>query len=129
MAEGIFKSLFGKKIFVQSAGVFDTIDIDGFSIRVCDEINVTLSEHRVRSLREMEKEGGFIGSFDLIIPLTKESSEEAYKYSTYSSVIIEDWTVDEPIKDENDINKTLCSYRMTRDTIFDKISERFRGYL
>ena len=129
MAEGIFKNLIGRKIFVQSAGVFDTLEIDGFTIKVCDEINVKLNGHRVRSLREMEKEGGFIGSFDLIIPLTKESSEEAFKYSTYSSVMIEDWIVDEPMKDENDINKTLCSYRITRDIIFDKINERFQDYL
>ena len=129
MAEGIFKNLIGRKIFVQSAGVFDTLEIDGFTIKVCDEINVKLSKHRVRSLREMEKEGGFIGSFDLIIPLTKESSEEAYKYSTYSSVMIEDWIVDEPMKDENDFNKTLCSYRITRDIIVDKIKERFQDYL
>ena len=84
MAEGIFKKLIGRKIFVQSAGVFDTLEIDGFTVKVCDEINVKLSKHRVRSLREMEKEGGFLGAFDLVIPLTKESSEEAYKYSTYS---------------------------------------------
>tara|TARA_B100000242_G_C42680636_1_gene318955 strand:- start:34 stop:423 length:390 start_codon:yes stop_codon:yes gene_type:complete len=129
MAEGIFKNLIGRKIFVQSAGVFDTLEIDGFTIKVCNEINVKLSKHRVRSLREMEKEGGFIGSFDLIIPLTKESAEEAYKYSTYSSVMIEDWIVDEPMKDENDFNKTLCSYRITRDIIFDKIKERFQDYL
>ena len=129
MAEGIFKNLIGRKIFVQSAGVFDTLEIDGFTVKVCDEINVKLSKHRVRSLREMETEGGFIGSFDLIIPLTKESSEEAYKYSTYSSVMIEDWIVDEPMKDENDFNKTLCSYRITRDIIFDKIKERFQDYL
>ena len=129
MAEGIFKNLLGTKIFVQSAGVFDTLEIDGFTIKVCDEINVKLSKHRARSLREMEKEGGFIGSFDLIIPLTKESSEEAHKYSTYSSVMIEDWIVEEPMKDENDINQTLCSYRITRDIIFDKIKERFQNYL
>ena len=128
MAEGIFKKLIGKKIFVQSAGIFDTLEIDGFTIKVCDEINVTLSEHRVRSLREMEKEGGFIGSFDLIIPLTKESSEEAYKYSSYSSVTIEDWIVDEPVIIENDINQTLFSYRKTRDIIFDKIKNRFQDY-
>ena len=128
MAEGIFKKLVGRKIFVQSAGVFDTLEIDGFTVKVCDEINVKLSKHRVRSLKEMEKEGGFIGSFDLIIPLTKASSEEAYKYSSYSSVMIEDWIVDEPIKDENDINQTLCSYRMTRDMIFDKITTRFHRY-
>ena len=129
MAEGIFKNLIGRKIFVQSAGVFDALEIDGFTIKVCNEINVKLSKHRVRSLREMEKEGGFIGSFDLIIPLTKESSEEAYKYSTYSSVMIEDWIVDEPMKDEDDFNKTLCSYRITRDIIFGKIKERFQDYL
>ena len=129
MAEGIFKKLISRKIFVQSAGVFDTLEIDGFTVKVCDEINVKLNKHRVRSLREMEKEGGFIGSFDLIIPLTKESSEEAYKYSTYSSVMIEDWIIDEPMRDENDIYKTLYSYRMTRDMIFDKISKRFKDYL
>ena len=128
MAEGILKNLFGKKIFVQSAGVFDTLEIDGFTVKVCNEINVKLSKHRVRSLREMEREGGFIGSFDLIIPLTKESSEEAYKYSNYSSVTIEDWIVDEPVKNENDINQTLYSYRKTRDIIFDKIKKRFQGY-
>ena len=128
MAEGIFKNLIGRKIFVQSAGVFDTLEIDGFTIKVCDEINVKLSKHRVRSLREMEKEGGFIGSFDLIIPLTKESSDEAFKYSTYSSVMIEDWFVDEPVKNENDINRTLCSYRTTRDIIFEKIKRSIFGY-
>ena len=128
MAEGIFKKLIGRKIFVQSAGVFDTLEIDGFTVKVCNEINVKLNKHRVRSLREMEKEGGFIGSFDLIIPLTKESSEETYKYSRYSSVMIEDWIVDEPLKNENDINRTLCSYRTTRDIIFEKIKKRFQSY-
>tara|TARA_X000000950_G_scaffold220849_1_gene266022 strand:+ start:1673 stop:2065 length:393 start_codon:yes stop_codon:yes gene_type:complete len=128
MAEGIFKKLLGKKIFVQSAGVFDCLEIDGFTVKVCDEINVKLNKHRVRSLREMEKEGGFIGSFDLIIPLTKESSEEAYKYSSYSSVMIEDWVVEEPVKDENNVNHTLRSYRKTRDIILDKINKRFEYY-
>ena len=128
MAEGIFKSLIDRKIFVQSAGVFGTLEIDGFSVKVCDEIDVKLSKHRVRSLGEMEKEGGFIGSFDLIIPFTRESYEEAYKYSTYSSVIIENWIVDEPIKYENSIDKTLTSYRKTRDIIYNKINERFEDY-
>ena len=128
MAEGIFKKLIGKKIFVQSAGIFDTLEIDGFTVKVCNEINVQLSKHRVRSLKEMEKEGGFTGSFDLIIPLTPKASAEVYKYSTYSSVIIENWFVDEPIKDEKDINLTISSYRKTRDIIFEKINKRFSDY-
>ena len=128
MAEGIFKKLIGRKIFVQSAGIFDTLEIDGFTVKVCNEINVQLSKHRVRSLKEMEKEGGFTGSFDLVIPLTPKASAEVYKYSTYSSVIIENWIVDEPIKDEKDINLTISSYRKTRDIIFEKIKKRFSDY-
>ena len=128
MAEGIFKKIIGRKIFVQSAGIFDTLEIDGFTVKVCDEINIKLSKHRVRSLREMEREGGFIGSFDLVIALTKEASKEAKKYSSYSSVLIEDWIVEEPKKDENDMNQTIVSYRKTRDIIFEKINQRFQGY-
>ena len=124
MAEGIFKKLLGKKIFVQSAGVFDSLEIDGFTVRVCDEIDVKLSKHRVRSLSEMEKNGGFTGSFDLVISLTKESLKEVQKYVTFSSVDIESWIIQEPLKDENDINQTLSSYRKTRDMIFNKINER-----
>ena len=128
MAEGIFKKLIDRKIFVQSAGVFDTLEIDGFTVKVCDEIDVKLSKHRVRSLKEMEMQGGFTGSFDLVITLTKEALEEVEKYSTYSSVMIESWIVKEPLVVENDINQTLRSYRNTRDLIFDKIDERFRDY-
>ena len=129
MAEGIFKQLIDRKIFVQSVGIFNTLEIDGFTVKVCNEINVKLSKHRVRSLIEMEKEGGFAGSFDLIIPFTTESSKEVKKYSNYSSVMIEDWLIDEPIKYENNFNQTLTSYRKTRDIIIEKINKRFQDYI
>ena len=129
MAEGIFKKLVGKNIFVQSAGIYDTVEIDGFSIRVCNEIDVKLNEHRVRSLSEVEKRGGFVGSFDLVIPLTKKSLEEVKKYSKFSSVSIESWIVDEPLRDDRSIDKTLYSYRKTRDFLFERISKRFNKYL
>ena len=63
-----------------------------------------------------------------MIALTKEASKEAKKYSSYSSVLIEDWIVEEPKKDENDMNQTIVSYRKTRDIIFEKINQRFQGY-
>ena len=128
MAEGIFKKIIGRKIFVQSAGIYDTLEIDGYTVKVCDEINVKLSEHRVRSLSEMEKNGGFIGGFDLVVSLTKEAAKEAKKYSAFSSVIIENWVVEEPNKVENDMNQTLDSYREIRDIIIEKIKERFQNY-
>ncbi len=117
MAEGILKKMIGKKIFVQSAGVFDSLEIDGFTVKVCDEIDIKLRKHRVRSLSEMEKQGGFIGSFDLVIAFTKESMKEVQKYATFSSVNIEKWVVKEPLKDENNFNQTLDSYRKARDVI------------
>ena len=76
----------------------------------------------------MEMQGGFTGSFDLVIALTKEALEEVEKYSTYSSTIIESWIVKEPLVVENDVNQTLRSYRSTRDLILNKINERFRDY-
>ena len=129
MAEGIFKKLIGRKIFVQSAGIFDALEIDGFTVRVCDEINVKLSKHRVRSLSLIEQQGGFVGSFDLVVSLTQESMEEVEKYVTYSSVKLEKWDVEEPLKSEFDIKQTLHAYRKTRDFIFDKINLRFKDYL
>ena len=55
MAEGIFKKLFGRKIFVQSAGIFDTLEIDGFTVKVCNEINVKLSKHRASLLERWKR--------------------------------------------------------------------------
>ena len=37
MAEGIMKKYYGARIYVQSAGVKNDLEIDGFSIAVCGE--------------------------------------------------------------------------------------------
>ena len=79
MAEGIFKKLIGSKIFVQSAGVFDSLEVDGFTVRVCNEIDVKLNQHRVRSLAEVESQGGFVGSLT-IIPMTKLALREVENF-------------------------------------------------
>ena len=129
MAEGIFKKLIGNKVFVQSAGVFDTLEIDGFTVRVCNEIDVQLNEHRVRSIAEAEEQGGFVGGFDLIIAMTKKSLEEVEKFSRYSSVEIENWNIAEPKKTDQDINRTIESYRETRDMIQQKVMKRFQYIL
>ena len=44
MAEGIMKKLYGTGTYVQSVGVINDLEIDGFSIAVCDEIGVELSD-------------------------------------------------------------------------------------
>lgn len=129
MAEGIFKKLVGDRVFVQSAGIYDTLEIDGFTVKVCDEIDVKLNEHRVRSLAEVEKQGGFVGSFDLVITMSRQSFIEVKELSKYCSVNIESWAVDEPKKVDSNFVETLNSYRETRDIISKKIHSRFTDYL
>jgi len=38
MAEGIMKKLYGTDTYVQSVGVINDLEIDGFSIAVCEEL-------------------------------------------------------------------------------------------
>ena len=50
MAEGIMKKFYGLGTYVQSVGVYNDLEIDGFAISVCNEIQVELSRHKSRSL-------------------------------------------------------------------------------
>ena len=77
MAEGIMKKLYGTGTYVQSVGVINDLEIDGFSIAVCDEIGVELSRHRSRSFDEMERWGDDLSSFDLIVALSPASQRRA----------------------------------------------------
>ena len=67
MAEGIMKRYYGARIYVQSAGVRNDLDIDGFSIAVCAEIGVEIERHRTRSFRDMEQWGDRIDAYDLVV--------------------------------------------------------------
>ena len=49
MAEGLMKKFYGTGTYVQSVGVMNDLEIDGFSIAVCQELDVELSRHRSRS--------------------------------------------------------------------------------
>ena len=77
MAEGIMKKIYGTGTYVQSVGVINDLEIDGFSISVCEEIGVELSRHRSRSFDEMEKWGDDLSSFDLIVALSPASQRRA----------------------------------------------------
>ncbi len=70
MAEGITKKLYGQDVYVQSAGLRNDLEIDGFAISVCQEIGVELARHRSRNFEEMEKLGDQLSSFDLVVALT-----------------------------------------------------------
>jgi len=63
------KKFYGTEVYVQSVGVKSDMEIDGFSVAVCQEIGVELTRHRSRSFEEMAQWGDDLSSFDLVIAL------------------------------------------------------------
>ena len=116
---------YGMSIFVQSAGVHHDMEIDGFSIAVCAEINVTLQRHKARSFEEMEEWGDQIDSFDLIIALSPAAQRTALEYTRYYALDVEYWPIFDPTGLGRSRAEKLAVYRQARDQIASRIRARF----
>lgn len=125
MAEGIMKKLYGTGTYVQSAGVTNDMEIDGFSIAVCQELNVELSRHRSRSFDEMENWGDDLGSFDLVIALSPASQRRALDLTRFYHLEVEYWPILDPTGLGESRDAKLASYRQARDQIMDRLVARF----
>ncbi|WP_135505985.1 low molecular weight phosphatase family protein [Roseovarius aestuariivivens] len=125
MAEGIMKKLYGTDTYVQSAGVMGDMDIDGFSIAVCQEIGVELARHRTRSFDEMEQWGDDLSSFDLVVALSPASQRRALELTRLYHLDVVYW----PIMDPTGLGETreakLNAYRQTRDQIITHLKTRW----
>ena len=125
MAEGIMKKFYGTGTYVQSVGVHNDLEIDGFSIAVCQEIGVELSRHRSRSFDEMEQWGDDLSSFDLVIALSPASQRRALELTRFFHLDVDYW----PILDPTGLGETreakLDSYRLSRDQIVERLTDRF----
>ena len=125
MAEGIMKKLYGTGTYVQSVGVINDLEIDGFSIAVCDEIGVELSRHRSRSFDEMERWGDDLSSFDLIVALSPASQRRALELTRLFHLTVEYWPILDPTGIGDTREMKLVSYRQTRDQILNKLREKW----
>jgi len=125
MAEGIMKKFYGTGTYVQSVGVRNDLEIDGFSIAVCHELGVELARHRSRSFDEMEQWGDDLSSFDLIVALSPASQRRAQELTRFYHLKVEYW----PILDPTGLGETreakLVSYRQARDQIIARLSDRW----
>ena len=125
MAEGIMKKLYGTGTYVQSVGVINDLEIDGFSIAVCDEIGVELSRHRSRSFDEMERWGDDLSSFDLIVALSPASQRRALELTRLFHLTVEYWAILDPTGIGETRETKLVSYRQTRDQILSKLRKKW----
>jgi protein-tyrosine-phosphatase len=125
MAEGLMKKLYGQKAYVQSAGVKNDMEVDGFSISVCRELGIELSRHRSRSFAEMQEWGDDLSQFDLIIALSPASQRMALELTRFHHLVIEYWPILDPTGLGDAREAKLAAYRQARDQIRTRMLERF----
>ncbi|MBT8412533.1 MAG: low molecular weight phosphatase family protein [Octadecabacter sp.] len=125
MAEGITKKLYGTEAYIQSAGVKSDLDIDGFAVAVCKELDVELSRHRSRSFDEMEDWGDDLSSFDLVVALSPASQRRAQELARNSHLEVEYWPILDPTGLGDNREARLVTYRQTRDQIMRRLIERW----
>ncbi len=125
MAEGLMKKLYGFDTYVQSVGVLNDLEIDGFAISVCQELGVELSRHRARNFQDLEEYGEALSGFDLIVAMSPASQRHALELTRLFHLKVEYW----PIMDPTGIGETretkLNAYRQTRDQIYDQLKGKW----
>lgn len=116
------KKFYGAETYVQSVGVYNDMEIDGFAIAVCQEIGVELSRHRSRSFDEMEEWGEHLSSFDLVVALSPASQRRALELTRIYHLDVEYWPIMDPTGLGESREVKLNAYRQTRDQIIDHLT-------
>ena len=119
------KKLYGTQAYIQSVGVNNDMEIDGFAVAVCAEIGVELQRHRSRSFDEMEQWGDDLSSFDLVLALSPASQRRALDLTQFYHLDVEYWPVLDPTGMADAREARLALYRQTRDQIIARLTERF----
>jgi protein-tyrosine-phosphatase len=121
MAAAILKHLAGRTIYVESAGIREG-EADPFVLAVMNEIGIDMSQHRPRTLRDLND-----SSFDVIVTLSPEAHHQALEFTRTMAVDVEYWaTFDASIMiGSGHRDQVLASYRQVRDQLFTKIKSRF----
>lgn len=125
MAEGLMKRFYGMGTYVQSAGVKNDLEIDGFSVAVCEELGVELSRHRSRSFDEMERMGEVLSSFDVVVALSPLSRDLAEELTRGFHTELEYWPIGDPSAKGETREAKLEAYREARDQIIAQIKSHW----
>lgn len=119
------KQLYGTECYIQSVGVKNDLEIDGFSIAVCAEMGVELSRHRSRSFDEMEDWGDDLSSFDLVLALSPASQRRALDLTQFYHLEVEYWPILDPTGMGDNREARMALYRQARDQIKDHLIARW----
>ncbi|HEV2652653.1 MAG TPA: arsenate reductase ArsC [Rhizomicrobium sp.] len=121
MAAAIMKHLFGKFVYVDSAGV-RVGELDPLAVEVMDEIGIEIGKYKPKDFDQLED-----SSFDLCVTLSPEAQHRAIDLAHTSAIEIEYWPTMDPTIFEGSRDQRLENYRQVRDGLMKRIEERFAG--
>ena len=119
MAAAIMRHLFGRFVYVESAGV-RAGDLDPLAVEVMDEIGIEIGKHKPRRFEDLED-----SSFDLAITLSPEAHHKAMELTRTSAMEVEYWPTQDATAYEGSREQMLEAYRGVRDELMRKIMARF----
>jgi protein-tyrosine-phosphatase len=122
MAAGLFAQIFGRAIYVGSAGARKG-ELDPFAVAVMAEVGLDISRHKPVSFEELDEWEGL--NFDLIVTLAPEAHHRALELTRLSGVDVEYWPTADPSAVEGSREQRLDAYRAVRDQLLANIRQRF----
>lgn len=122
IAAGLFAQVFGRTIYVGSAGVRKG-ELDPFAVAVMDEIGLDISRHKPVTFEEIEEWEGL--NFDLIVTLAPEAHHRALEITRTNAIDVEYWPTADPSAVEGSREQRLEAYREVRDQLLARIRQRF----
>jgi protein-tyrosine-phosphatase len=122
IAAGLFAQMFGRAIYVGSAGVRKG-ELDPCAVAVMAEIGLDISRHKPVTFEELDELEGL--NFDLIITLAPEAHHRALELTRTSAVDVEYWPTADPTGAEGSREQRLNAYREVRDQLLDRLRQRF----
>ena len=123
MAAHLFREMFGKTIYVGSAGVRKG-ELDPFAVAAMEEIGIDIAKHKPLTFEELEEWEGL--NFDLIVTLAPEAHHRALELTRTLAAQVEYWPTPDPTAAEGSREQRLDAYRAVRDELEQRIRARFR---
>ncbi len=122
MAAALFKQMFGRSVYVGSAGV-QRGELDPFAVAAMEEIGIDIAAHKPVTFEDVEDLEGL--NFDLIVTLSPPAHHKALELTRTNAAAVEYWPTLDPTSVEGSREQRLEAYRAVRDELMARIRERF----
>lgn len=122
MAAGLFREMFGKNVYVASAGALKG-ELDPFAVAAMEELGIDIGRHRPITFEELDDLEGL--NFDLIVTLSPRAHHRALELTRTNAADVEYWPTTDPTGIEGSREQRLDAYRQVRDQLMLRIKERF----